>query len=102
MNRRLLCLPALVAGFLLAAATGVGLLSANASEYQGNPFFLIKFPVIALGATNALLVRRTAAWRALGVRALQPSEARQLAWMGGISLVSWTAAIAAGRMIAYW
>ncbi|MGE0448808.1 MAG: hypothetical protein AB7Q29_04420 [Vicinamibacterales bacterium] len=89
-------------GFLLAAATGIGLLSANATEYQGNVFFLIKLPAIALGALNALLVRRTAAWRALGARDLAPAETKRLAWMGAVSLVSWTTAIAAGRLIAYW
>ena len=29
-------------------------------------------------------------------------EVRQLAWMGGVSLICWTGAITAGRMIGYW
>jgi hypothetical protein len=29
-------------------------------------------------------------------------EARRLALMGGVSLVSWVTAVGAGRMIGYW
>jgi hypothetical protein len=94
--------PLAAAGFVLAAATGVGLLSSNATEYQGNLFFTIKFPVIALGVTNAVGIRRSAAWRAIGTRDLTPSETRMLAWLGAASLTCWTAAITAGRLIGYW
>lgn len=94
--------PVAGAGFLVAVASGLGLLSANATEYQGNPFFILKFPVIALGVVNAITLNRSAAWRALGTRDLAPREAHRLAWMGGISLTCWIGAIAAGRMIGYW
>lgn len=94
--------PVAAAGFLLAAASGIGLLASNATEYLGNPFFLIKFPVIALALANALAVRRSTAWRALGTRPLAAHEQRRLAWMGATSLACWTGAIAAGRMIGYW
>jgi hypothetical protein len=63
---------------------------------------LIKFPAIAIGFANAVLIRRSAAWRARGTRELSLQEQRQLAWMGGTSLACWLTAIAAGRMIAYW
>jgi hypothetical protein len=94
--------PLASAGFVLAVMSGVGLLSSNASEYQGNPFFMIKFPVIAIAFANAVTIRRSAAWRGLGRRDLAPHEVRQLAWMGGVSLMCWTGAVAAGRMIGYW
>lgn len=94
--------PVAAAGFLLAATSGIGLLASNATEYLGNPFFMVKFPVIALGLGNALVINRSAAWRALGTRELAPRETRRLAWMGGTSLMCWTGAIAAGRMIGYW
>ena len=90
------------AGFLLAAVSGVALLSSNATEYQGNPFFLIKVPAIGAGLVNAVAMHRSGAWRALGSRDLSPREERRLVWTGGASLVCWTAAIAAGRMIGYW
>lgn len=89
-------------GFVIAAATGVCLLVTNATEYTDNPFVAIKFPAIALGLINVTAIGRTSGWRARAERAPTPRESRQLAVMGGISLVSWLTALAAGRMIAYW
>jgi hypothetical protein len=94
--------PLASAGFLLAVMSGIGLLSSNATEYNGNPFFMIKFPVIAIAFANAVAVRRSAAWKGIGSRELATHEVRQLAWMGGVSLICWTGAITAGRMIGYW
>ncbi len=94
--------PVARAGFLLAATTGIALLASNATEYRGNPFFMIKFPIIAIALANAMAINRSAAWRALGTRELAPRETRRLAWMGGVSLLCWLAAITAGRMIGYW
>jgi len=94
--------PVAMAGFALAAASGVCLLAANALEYQNNPFLLVKFAAIGLGVGNAVALGRTAAWRAHTTRDLSNSEARTLAAMGGLSLVSWLTAVAAGRMIGYW
>jgi hypothetical protein len=94
--------PVAACGFAVAASTGAGLLATKATEYVGNPFLYLKLPIVAVGFANALILRRSAAWRALGTRELSPGEHRQLAWMGGISLVCWLTAIAAGRMIAYW
>ena len=94
--------PVAMAGFAVAAASGACLLAANALEYEGNPFLLVKFSAIGLGLTNAVALRRTAAWRSHATRDLSPSEARTLALMGGVSLISWLTAIAAGRMIGYW
>lgn len=89
-------------GFLVAATSGIGLLAANATEYVGNPFFLMKFPAIGLGIVNVLVLRRTRAWRARRARPLSPREERQLAVMGALSLTCWLTAVAAGRMIGYW
>src|SRR5688572_9935673 len=50
--------PVARAGFVIAVASGVGLLAANATDYEGNPFLLIKFPAIAVGLINALLLGR--------------------------------------------
>jgi hypothetical protein len=95
-------LPVSRSGFAVAATTGVALLSSNATEYIGNPFFLIKFPAIGLGLLNVWALGRTTAWRARGARALSGPEVRQLALMGGVSLASWLTAVSAGRMIGYW
>ena len=89
-------------GFALAATTGVCLLAANASEYIGNPFLLIKFGAIAVGVSNVALLSRSAAWKAHRTRELSPREQRLLAVFAAVSLVAWAAAVTAGRMIAYW
>jgi hypothetical protein len=94
--------PVAATGFVIAATTGVGLLATKATEYIGNPFLLVKFPAIALGVINAVVVRGTAAWRAHHERDLTAVEERQLAALGGLSLLCWLTAITAGRMIAYW
>jgi hypothetical protein len=94
--------PVATMGFLLAAPTGLGLLATKATEYLGNPFLLIKFPAIALGLINALVLNLSPAWRARGQRDLSRRERRQLAVMAGVSLACWLTAISAGRLIAYW
>lgn len=94
--------PTAASGFVVAATTGAGLLSANATEYAGNPFLLIKFTAIPLALLNAILTSRLPAWRVRGSRELSASEQRRLALMGGISLTCWLTAVVAGRMIAYW
>jgi hypothetical protein len=94
--------PLAAIGFLLAVLSGVCMICFNASEYLGNPFLLIKFPAIGLGLVNALIVSRLPAWRQRESREATAKEQRQLALAGGISLVCWGTALAAGRMIGYW
>lgn len=87
--------PVAAAGFLLAASSGVGLLSVKAVEYAGNPFLYAKFGAIVLAGGNALLLHRSAAWRGGG-------DHWGLAWAGAASLACWLGAVTAGRMIAYY
>ena len=94
--------PVATAGFFLAAFTGTGLLATKATEYYGNPFLLIKFSAIACGLINVLVLSVSRAWRERRARVLSEKEDRQLAIMGGISLVCWLTAVTAGRLIAYW
>ena len=95
-------MPIAVAGFALATFSGVGLLATKATEYVGNPFLYVKFPAIALGVLNVVVLTRLPAWKARTVRDLSSRERSQLAVAGGVSLFSWLTAIAAGRMIGYW
>jgi len=96
-------LPLAVAGFGLAVASGVCMISANAIDYIGNPFLLIKFPAIALGVVNAAVVAKLPAWSsACATDTLPVAARRQLAIAGGASLVFWVTAIGSGRMIGYW
>ena len=94
--------PVAKAGFVVAAATGTGLLATKATEYAGNPYLLIKFAAIALGLANVFALHRVPAWRWRRERDPTRAEDWRLAAMGGISLACWLAAITAGRLIAYW
>jgi hypothetical protein len=89
-------------GFAIAALTGLGLLATKATEYEGNPFLLIKFAAIPVALVNVWMLGRSQAWRAKATRELSARETRQLAAFGAISLASWVVALAAGRMIGYW
>jgi hypothetical protein len=89
-------------GFVVAAMSGVGLLATKATEYVGNPFLLIKFPAIAIALVNVMVIARLPGWRARAVRDPSDRERRQLAVAGGVSLLSWLTAVAAGRLIGYW
>ena len=89
-------------GFTVAASSGVCLLATNATEYRGNPFLLIKFVAIFVAIANFALVHRTAAWRARGTDDFSRRQRLQLAIGGAVSLLAWTTAITAGRMLGYW
>lgn len=89
-------------GFVLALLSGSCMLCFNATEYYANPFLLIKFPAIVLGLVNAIVVSRLRAWKALLAGDSGARQRRQLAIAGGLSLLFWAAALAAGRMIGYW
>ena len=89
-------------GFLIAALSGVCLLSVNATEYDGNPFLLLKLAAIALGVTNVAALHFVPAWRARSAREPAAGERVQLAVAGGVSLACWLTAVGAGRMIGYW
>ena len=89
-------------GFVIAATSGICLVTTNATEYIGNPFLLIKFPAIAIGLVNVVVLNRLPAWTSRGTREPTSRERKQLAVAGAVSLLSWLTAIAAGRMIGYW
>lgn len=94
--------PVAKVGFATAAASGLFLLSSNAMTYAGNPFFMTKFPAIALGLLNVWAIGRLPGWKARAERDLSAGEERQLALFGAMSLACWATAITCGRMIGYW
>lgn len=91
--------PVAGAGLVLALVTGPVLFAVKATEYVGNPFVWAKFGAVAVGLANLSALHRSAAWRRDGA---SPADRRRLALAGGVSLVAWFGAVAAGRMIAYW
>ena len=94
--------PVAMAGFAVAATSGICLLATRATEYIGNPFLYIKFPAIALALLNVAVLHSLSGWKARKIRELSSREQSQLKAIGGVSLACWVTAITAGRMIAYW
>lgn len=94
--------PIATIGFIVAAISGLCLISTNGSEYVGNPFLLIKFPAIFAGVLNVAVLSRVPAWKEREARAPSVAEQRRLSIFGGVSLLSWLTAIGAGRLIGYW
>lgn len=93
-------LPRIAAGgLLLALPTGVLLFAVEPFDYAANSVFLAKLVLVAVGIVHAVSVHFTAGWKAL----MQGGAiGAQLRLSAGLSLVLWTAAILAGRMIAFW
>ena len=95
--------PLAAIGFVLAAISGVMMLSFNTTEYHGNPFLYIKLPVIVLGLVNVAIIQRLAAWRRAAAGDMAESGDRGvLAAAGCVSLATWLTVVACGRMIGYW
>ena len=89
-------------GFVVAMLSGPALLATKATEYVGNPFLPLKLIAIAFGIINIVIVHRLPAWKARANPSLDSGQRRQLAIAGATSLVCWTSAITAARLIAYY
>ncbi len=94
--------PVTTVGFLVAATSGICLITTNATDYVGNPFLFIKFPAIVLGLVNVAVLNLLPAWKERNLRELSSGDQLRLTTVGGISLACWLTALAAGRLIAYW
>ncbi len=93
-------LPWTLAGFAVVATTGLMMFSAHATEFWGNPAFLVKLSLIALAGANALWFH-FGAYRSAGgwdVERAAPAGARMAA---ALSLLLWVGVISCGRLIAY-
>lgn len=95
-----LALPRVAAsGLALAVVTGFLLFTVEPFDYAAHPAFLAKLSLVGLGIVHALLLHRSAAWKAL-VRDDAPIG-RRLRSSAALSMALWTAAILAGRLIAF-
>jgi hypothetical protein len=88
------------AGFALVVPTGLMMFTAHATEMASNPVFRIKLVLITAGVLNAAAFHR---WPFKSVSgwdtgAVSPAWARTAAVL---SLLCWSAAIACGRLLAY-
>lgn len=88
------------AGFAINAITGVLLFVANATTKSTQPVFYLKLALIAAALVVTAAIRKAAARE----RASAPDPTARVmspARLAVVSLVLWTAAIAAGRLMAY-
>ena len=88
------------AGFAVVVPTGLMMFTAHATEMASNPVFRIKLILVAVGVLNAAAFHQwpfksVDGWN---VGASAPAWAKATAL---VSLVCWSAAIACGRLLAY-
>ncbi|MEZ5785153.1 MAG: DUF2214 domain-containing protein [Xanthobacteraceae bacterium] len=87
--------PTAAVGLTVALSTGVLLFSVRAGEYAGLLVFRIKLSVIFVGIASAVLAHlRYGIW-------LDRSDHRKLPEVGLVSILCWTSALVAGRLIAF-
>ena len=85
-------------GVAAALITGFLLFSVRPTLYAGNPAFLIKVGLVALGILNALGLRANPHWR----RALAGAPIHaSVKLTAAASLLIWAGAVIAGRWIAF-
>ncbi|WAP67411.1 DUF2214 domain-containing protein [Jiella pelagia] len=86
------------AGLCMAIFTGAILFSVQPFDYAANPAFLVKLVLVVAGLLHVALLHATPAFRELrNSGATTP----MLAASAAVSLGIWTAAIVAGRFIAF-
>lgn len=87
--------PTAVVGLTIALTTGVLLFSVRAVEYAGLLVFRIKMSLVFAGILSAVLAHvRYGIW-------LGRSDHTNLPEVGIISILCWTSALAAGRLIGF-
>jgi len=85
-------------GFWINAITGIILLMADATTKLANLDFYVKMVFVFCGVTLLVVIRRRVFGDPKLDEAPLPGRARTLAWL---SLICWTGAITAGRLLAY-
>jgi hypothetical protein len=85
-------------GFVINAASGVALFAAAAADTGIKPVFYIKLSLILLALLTARRIRRVVFGNQAAPDSPVPPQARILA---ATSLVLWTGAIVASRLMAY-
>lgn len=85
-------------GLAMAIMSGVVLFSVQPMDYAGNPAFLAKITLVAVGSTLALTVRFSGPWRrAVGGGGVSAG----LRAAAAASMLIWVAALLCGRWIAF-
>ncbi|MGQ9370764.1 hypothetical protein [Azospirillum sp. ST 5-10] len=85
-------------GLALAVLTGLALFSVRPVAYAETPAFLAKLALVGAATANALILRRTAGWRA-ALAGGEPGAAVRASAL--LSLALWAATVLAGRWIGF-
>jgi hypothetical protein len=93
------CRPFAVGGFIAQAASGFLLFAADATAVAANPAFRLKMVTVLLGLVNVGLLESVYGKRLRAAPAASPPWGARVC--AGLSLVSWMATAALGRLIAY-
>jgi hypothetical protein len=89
-------IPVAIVGLVFQAASGIVLLSAEASTVVRNPAFQFKMAILVFALANVALFR----WRfGRALKTGAPLDGAQT--LAAVSLASWVLALLAGRSIAY-
>ena len=88
------------AGFAINAITGVLLFVANATTKSTQPVFYLKLALIAAALVVTAAIRKAVARERLSAHD-STAPVMSPARLAVVSLVLWTGAIAAGRLMAY-
>lgn len=86
-------------GLVVAMLTGVLLFSVEPADYAANRAFLTKITLVFVGAAHAITVHFSHGWRSLVHGAGEIGTGLKIS--AALSLGIWTAAILAGRFIAF-
>jgi hypothetical protein len=88
-----------LAGFVVAATTGLLMFSAHASEFLVQPVFMLKMALILAGGLNAAMLHM-GPLRELA-RHLDAVPTPRVRFAAGASILLWLGVIACGRLLAY-
>lgn len=93
-------IPWSIAGFVVAASTGLLMFSAHAAEFIEQPVFMLKMGLILAGGVNAALLHTgpLRASEAFELNTLPPARVR---FAAGLSIALWLGVITCGRLLAY-
>jgi hypothetical protein len=93
--------PVLWFGFWLNAVSGVLLLIGYPTKALTNPVFYLKLALIAVGMVLFVRISRRVFRDGVELDTLEPDASRRLRRLAIVSIVCWSAAIFAGRFLAY-
>jgi len=92
-------LPFATGGCILAIGTGTLLFIVQPADYAALPAFWTKIGLVLAGVANALVLRRTVAWRRVIAETTGTTQALRLS--GSLSLAIWLTTLFLGRLLGF-